>query len=72
MEGMTEIIKAYIIMEAIIIQSHSSVGIGKGLCFIIRGTGLFMGTPDKNQCGILFYLCKTSETSNEQEAVVFQ
>lgn len=61
-EWMTEIIRAFIM----IIQSDSSVRIGKSLYCILHGTGLFMGKPDKSHCGIWFYLCKTSETSKKQ------
>jgi hypothetical protein len=51
-EGMTEIIRAFMMMAGFIIQSYSSVGIGKDLCFILHGTGLFMGKPDKSHCGM--------------------
>jgi hypothetical protein len=71
-EGMTEIIRAVILMAGIIIQSHNSVGIGKGFCFILHDTGLFMGKSDKSHCRVQFCLCKASETSNKQELIVFQ
>ena len=51
-EGMTEIIRASIMMADIIIQSHSSVGIVKDLYCILHGTELFMDKPDKCHCGI--------------------
>jgi len=51
-EGMTEIIRAFTMMAGIIIQSYTSVGIRKGLYFILHGTGLFMGKSNKSHCGI--------------------
>jgi len=51
-EGMTEISRVFMMMAGIIIHSYSSVGIGKDLCFILHGTRLFMGKPDKSHCGI--------------------
>jgi len=51
-EGMTEIIRAVNMTTGVIIHSHSSVGIRKGLYFILHGTGIFMGKSDKSHCGI--------------------
>jgi hypothetical protein len=51
-EGMAVIIRVPIMMVSIVIQRHSSVGIHKYLYFILHGTGLFMGKPDKSHYGI--------------------
>jgi hypothetical protein len=50
--GMAEITGAFNVMADIIIQSHSSVGIGKNLYCILHGTGPFMGKADTSHCGI--------------------